>query len=169
MHKCTKEKQRQIHRLQQNLAPIRKIAGWTTAQMGDKIGVTKQTISNLENGKTPMTFTQYIAIRSILDCEMDMSKDSELLARVVTILLDSNNDDDEVYENNKKAIYIVAASAAGGVASAMLMGTFLKLVPSVGAVIINKTGSAPWLKAITQQNQKEENNGQKDGEHSSKS
>lgn len=53
------------------LSSIRKIAGWTAATLGDKIGVTKQTISNLENQKSPMTFTQYIAIRAVLDAEVE--------------------------------------------------------------------------------------------------
>ena len=44
--------------LQDNLSSVRKIAGWTTEEFGDKIGVTKQTISNLENKKTAMTRTQ---------------------------------------------------------------------------------------------------------------
>ena len=49
-----REREIQIKKLQQNLSPIRKIAGWTAEVLGDKIGVTKQTISNLENKKTPM-------------------------------------------------------------------------------------------------------------------
>jgi len=60
-----KERERQIKRLQQNLSSIRKIAGWTAEVLGEKIGVTKQTISNLENRKSAMNFTQYIAIRSV--------------------------------------------------------------------------------------------------------
>ena len=45
----------QIACLQKNLSAVRKIAGWTSEQLGEKIGVTKQTISNLENEKTKMT------------------------------------------------------------------------------------------------------------------
>ena len=51
------EKKIRIKRLQQNLLAIRKFAGWTTENLGEQIGVTKQTISNLENGKTEMTLT----------------------------------------------------------------------------------------------------------------
>ena len=42
---------RQVERLQENLATLRKLAGWTAEELGDKIGVTKQTISNWENYK----------------------------------------------------------------------------------------------------------------------
>lgn len=83
------ERQLQINRLQQNLSSIRKIAGWSAETLGNKIGVTKQTISNLENKKTPMTFTQYIAIRAVLDAETETNKDNEALPKVISILLDS--------------------------------------------------------------------------------
>ena len=39
----------EIIKLQTHLLSIRKIAGWTAQELGQKIGVTKQTISNLEN------------------------------------------------------------------------------------------------------------------------
>jgi len=61
-----KERKKKIRKLQQNLSAIRKIAGWTAKVLGHKISVTKQTISNLENQKTWMNFTQYIAISSII-------------------------------------------------------------------------------------------------------
>ena len=64
------DRENQIQRLQTNLEAIRKIAGWTAKDLGEKIGVTKQTISNLENSKTKMNFTQYIAIRSVLDADV---------------------------------------------------------------------------------------------------
>ena len=44
-----------IIKLQNNLLLIRNAGGWTAETFGDKLGVTKQTISNLENKKTEMT------------------------------------------------------------------------------------------------------------------
>ena len=76
MDKQLEQRQKQINRLQKNLSSIRKIAGWTAEVLGNKIGVTKQTISNLENKKTPMNFTQYIAIRSGLDAEIEQNKEN---------------------------------------------------------------------------------------------
>ena len=89
-----KNQQKHIRRLQDNLASIRKIAGWTAEQLGEKIGVTKQTISNLENNKSPMNLTQYIAIRSVLDHEIQSNPENTVLPEVVAILLD-NDDIDE--------------------------------------------------------------------------
>ena len=52
------DKEHQIELLQTNLQTIRKIAGWTIEDFGDRLGVSKQTISNLENAKTQMKFWQ---------------------------------------------------------------------------------------------------------------
>lgn len=115
------ERQLQINRLQQNLSSIRKIAGWSAETLGNKIGVTKQTISNLENKKTPMTFTQYIAIRAVLDAEIETNKDNEALPKVISILLDSvDSIDDNEYKEVQKSVETVAATASGGVASSAL-------------------------------------------------
>ena len=40
-----------IDKFQENLGPIRKVAGWTTQQLADELGVARQTVSNLETGK----------------------------------------------------------------------------------------------------------------------
>ena len=76
---------------QKNLSVIRKIAGWTSEDLGDLIGVTKQTISNLENGRSVMTKTQYIAIRAMIDYEISSKSENVALAQVVNILLDSDD------------------------------------------------------------------------------
>lgn len=114
------DRNRQIKRLQENLSAIRKIAGWTTEELGDKIGVTKQTISNWENGGK-MNFTQYIAIRAVLDCEIEENKENEVLAKTVDILLNKSDEfDDETYEETRKTIEIIANVASGGVTGAAL-------------------------------------------------
>ena len=89
-----------ILRLQNNLQTIRKVAGWTTEELGERIGVTKQTISNLENKKTEMTKTQYIALRTILDYEIVSNPDSIALARVIGVLLDTQEEAEGEKENN---------------------------------------------------------------------
>lgn len=42
-----------IDKFQENLGPIRKVAGWTTQQLADELGVARQTVSNLETGQKP--------------------------------------------------------------------------------------------------------------------
>ena len=147
------ERTLQVKRLQQNLSSIRKIAGWTSEVLGEKIGVTKQTISNLENNKSPMTFTQYIAIRTAIDCEIESNKENEVLPKVVAILLDNYELDDENYSRVKEVAETVAASAVGGTPTVKLDKVFDVLVaslpfiiaPIVGAII---GGSINWKKLL---------------------
>ena len=151
--------------LQQNLSAIRKIAGWTAEQMGDKIGVTKQTVSNLENNKTPMNFTQYIAIRAVLDCEVEEHPENEALAQVTDILLNQADKlDAESYKTIKSSIDTVAAAAVGGITGAALTGVFTGMVlpaakvagltllgPVGGAIGVGATvgvAGAKWLKRL---------------------
>lgn len=148
-----KERELQIKRLQQNLSSIRKIARWTAEVLGDKIGVTKQTISNLENRKTPMNFTQYIAIRSVLDYEIQNNKENEVLPKVVALLLDSDDElDDDSYLKVQDIAGTVAASAVGGTPTSklddvfdILIKTLPFVVPILGA-IIGSSGS--WSKKL---------------------
>ena len=105
-----------ISLLQENLSSIRKIAGWTTEEFGEKIGVTKQTVSNLENKKTVMTRTQYIAIGSVLKYEISSNKNSEVLSYVVNILLDNEKSySDEERGKIKENINMLAVASMGGV------------------------------------------------------
>lgn len=91
---------KEIEKLQNNLQAIRKIAGWTTEELGEQIGVTKQTISNLENHKTTMTKTQYIALRTVIDYEIATNTENTTLGQVVNTLLNSD-DEEDLTENSK--------------------------------------------------------------------
>lgn len=140
---------REIQRLQQNLSPIRKIAGWNAETLGNKIGVTKQTISNLENRKTTMSFAQYIALRSVLDVEIAGNNENDVLPKVVALLLDCDDElDDDNYSKVQEVAGTVAATAADGASSSRLNDVFALLltsvpvvVPIMGAVL---TGSTGW-------------------------
>jgi len=86
-----KHTEAEIEKLQNSLLLIRKAGGWSAEEFGDMIGVTKQTISNLENKKTKMTKTQYIAIRAVLDYEMADRPDDKALTSTVNLCLNSDN------------------------------------------------------------------------------
>ena len=81
-----------ICRLQEHLSTIRKVAGWTTERLGEEIGVTRQTISNLERNKTPMTKTQYLALRAVFNHEA-MISGNIALAQVIQSLVDEPVDE----------------------------------------------------------------------------
>jgi len=141
----------QIEILQKHLSSIRKIAGWTAEELGNKIGVTKQTVSNLENQKTPMTLTQYIAIRAIIDYEIQTNKENTVLPQVITILLDQHETfNEEEREKISGHIKTLAASAAGGIGGAALaglastlIGSFIGLAPFVAGI-----ATATWLSKL---------------------
>lgn len=139
----------QIICLQKNLSSIRKIAGWTAEQLGEKIGVTKQTISNLENEKTPMTLIQYIAIRAIIDYEIQENKKNEVLPKVVEILLDKEEEySEDEYKQISQNVSTIASTAAGGTAGTPLLEVAKLLL---GVFVVNFDGIAKtskWLSKI---------------------
>ena len=79
--------QQWIDKFQDNLGIIRKVAGWTTQELADEIGVARQTVSNLETGKTPMTKLQYLALRTVFNAEIARCKNLDL-AKVIKTLVD---------------------------------------------------------------------------------
>ncbi|KAA8820438.1 XRE family transcriptional regulator [Bifidobacterium rousetti] len=78
---------RWIGKFQENLSIIRKVAGWTTQELADELGVARQTVSNLETGKTPMSKLQYLALRTVFNAEIAKEENRDL-ARVIKTLVD---------------------------------------------------------------------------------
>ena len=79
----------EIKRMQTNLLLIRRTVGWTAEQFGEAIGVTRQTINNIESGRNKLTKTQYIAMRSVLDAEMAQHpEDTAMLRTLLDVLVD---------------------------------------------------------------------------------
>lgn len=90
--------EKDIKRLQKNIAVIRKMLGWTAQDLADKIGVTKATISNIENFKTNMTLTQYLATRAILEFESQTNPQMHDILKIIFENLLNNSDLDEEEE-----------------------------------------------------------------------
>lgn len=136
-------------RLQTNLATIRKAAGWTAADLGELIGVTKQTISNLENNRTPMTKTQYIAIRAILDHELRDNPDNESLAQVINILLDEENLSEEDCIKVQSTIAYITSAKEKRLNTAAITASVAALVATVGVGLVGSAAATPlWIEAI---------------------
>lgn len=77
-----------IATMKRHLKSLRKIAGWTAEELGEKIGLTTQTINGLENNpKTNLSQAQYIAFRAIFEAEAAYSK-NENLKNILLILFD---------------------------------------------------------------------------------
>ena len=125
----------EIIRMQENLLLIRRAVGWTAEEFGEKIGVTRQTINNIESGRNKLTKTQYIAMRSVLDAEMvQKPEDTEMLK----VLLDMFVDHPENYSKEKRSELLTKANR---MAPSILAGTTTRAdvskewIKAAGAVV----------------------------------
>ena len=165
-------------KLQKYLPLIRNAAGWTAEDLGTKIGLTKQTISNLENQKTRMSKTQYLAIQMVISQKIATTPDDLTLANVMKLVMDNDVEqtinydaipqamaaveqlDSETFtsirknERNAPALGATVGSAVGGIAGAMSM-LGLGPVGAVHAAILGATIAPWWAKALN--GEKEEN------------
>ena len=123
------EKTRQI--LQDNLKSIREILNWTSADLGNLIGVTKQTISNLETKNSKLTKLHYIAIRTVVDFEIEQLKSTDsdraeracMLLEVLSKSEEENLDFDEISQASKLIVSSTSAMIAG-----KIIGTLIPLL-----------------------------------------
>lgn len=125
----------EIQIMQDNLCELRKIAGWTAETLAGKLGVTKQTISNLENQKVKLSRVQYIAIRSVFECEVSMSKGNTTLRKVMGVLFTAMP---PVYQKRKDeirtAMISVASIASAGLTGLQLHSSATALLAPLGSV-----------------------------------
>jgi len=170
-----------IARLQDNLVTIRHLLGWSAEKLGEGIGVSKQTISNMENKRSPITMAQYMAIRTIIENEINSRSDEEkiYLTNAISLLLDEN--DSLKKEEREKAISdtkVIAAATAGGagVAAVTALAGSLSigsagLLPVVAAGFAGPAGLAVgaaigasiWLPKLMKKNDKNRKDGKKNG------
>lgn len=145
----------EIERLQDNMLLLRRAVGWSAEEFGERIGVTRQTINNLEAKRNKLNKTQYIAIRAVLDAEMVSSpEDTEMLRCLLDVFIDNPEKYDEKDRNDlfAKANMLTPSILAGtttrkevskeliGVAGAMGM---LAAVPVLGGAVV--AGTSAWL------------------------
>ena len=127
----------------ENLPAIRKIAGWRAVDLGKLIGVTKQSISNLENHKSKMTLMQYIAIRHMIDYQIQKQPENKALAQIVPLLLDAVSQTKDEYANVRASAEEMANAAAAGVSDGTLNAISEKLLPKK-----KPAHAADWTAAI---------------------
>lgn len=134
----------EILRMQENLLLIRRTVGWTAEEFGDRIGVTRQTINNIEFGRNKLSKTQYIAMRSVLDAEIAQHPDDTAMLR---LLLDVLVDNPEKYSNIERNDIL---SKANLMAPAILAGSATRETVSKEWIrsVKNATGIAAALSAI---------------------
>lgn len=138
--------EQEIAHLQDSLQLIRQAGGWSAEEFGEMIGVTKQTISNLENKKTIMSKTQYIAIRTVLDWEINERGNDSLLSSTVDLCLNNEN---VTQEDKLKAQAFVAGAKKTGLDNNAIVAGLAALVGFTAATTpILLPASALWLSKI---------------------
>ena len=130
----------EISRMQENLLLIRRTVGWTAEEFGEKIGVTRQTINNIESGRNKLTKTQYIAMRSVLDAEMALKpEDTEMLKVLLDVFVDhpGNYSEEKRNELLAKANLMAPSILAGTTTRADVSKEWIKVASAfVGASVL---------------------------------
>lgn len=150
---------KEISRLQDNLQLIRLAGGWSLSEFGDLLGVSKQTVSNLETkGKSRMSKLQYIGIRVILEYEVHNSPDNELLAYVVNLVFSDKDPTKEELDRVRSAValkkgaestgmdYAAIASSIGMIAGFVMTDIMADLL--IDESVYNSTFK--WLEKLMQ-------------------
>ena len=145
--------EKKILRLQKNLPIIRNLAGWTAEDLGERIGVTRQTITNLEKSDTlAMTKTQYIAIRAVLDYQIEETKNSAL-ADAITVLVDADNLTEEQAKRINDTVTSIRKEKSRRVNDRIVLEGMTALIAALSAIggltlstALKKSSSVPkWL------------------------
>lgn len=138
------EKSAEIAKLQDNLPVIRRAGGWNANEFAKKIGISRQSLSKLENHDTTMSTTTYIAIRTLLEYEMSIQPENDILRAVVSMCLDNKKLTDE--DRDKITAYLTGAKQHGLDNTAIIAG-IAGLVGLTAGVLIG-AGIVPatkWL------------------------
>lgn len=145
----------EIDRLQQHLLLVRRAVGWSAEEFGERIGVTRQTINNLEAGRNKLTKTQYIAMRSVLDAEIAaFPEETEMLCLILDVFVDNP---DKYKEKDRERILtqanmitpsILAGSTSRKDVSESMMAfaaTIGVMLGTFGPLSAPTIGSSAWI------------------------
>ena len=143
----------EIIRMQENLLLIRRTVGWTAEEFGEKIGVTRQTINNIEIGRNKLTKTQYIAMRSVLDAEiLQKPEETEMLKVLLDVLVDypENYSEENRSELLAKANMMAPSILAGTTTRADVSKEWIKAAGAVvgASVLMGPLGIGAGIAAV---------------------
>ena len=140
-------------RLQKNLPIIRNLAGWTAEDLGKNIGVTRQTITNIEKSDTlSMTKTQYIATRAVLDYEISNSS-NKTLSDAIAVLVDADDLTEDQEKKINETILNISETKSRRMRDKIVLESVATMIATIGVIsglsmsqALKKTSSIPkWL------------------------
>lgn len=137
-----------IERLEPHMLLIRRVAGWSAAVFGEKIGVSRQTINNLESGRSHLSKTEYLLIRRVLDDEIDPSADEPSMLQVLLKVLVDHPEDysDEVRNEVLSKAKLVARSVITKPEERKAVSKEWKAILIAGGVLAAATIALIWGK-----------------------
>lgn len=123
--------------LQNNLKAIREILNWTSSDLGNLIGVTKQTISNLETQNSRLTKLHYIALRTVIDFEIENLKTTDQDRSDRAEMLLNLFDESEKYaaSENKSLDFEQISEASSLIATTSTVKNAATVIGSLAAII----------------------------------
>ena len=140
-------------RLQKNLPIIRNLAGWTAEDLGYNIGVTRQTITNIEKSDTlSMTKTQYIATRAVLDYEISNSS-NKTLSDAIAVLVDADDLTEDQEKKINETISNISETKSRRMRDKIVLESVATMIATIGVIsglsmsqALKKSSSIPkWL------------------------
>jgi DNA-binding XRE family transcriptional regulator len=84
-------KEKLVENLRKNLRLVRQAMKLRQDELGTMAGVSRQTINNIENFRSPMSDTVYIAIAAIIDSYKNRDR---MVFRIIEVILRSGCDDE---------------------------------------------------------------------------
>lgn len=140
----------EISRLQKNLPALRAAAHWSAQEFADMLGITRQTVNNLEKGEesgTAMSKIQYLAIRSLLTYEIEKNQ-NDRLKKLMYFLVDHP---EELSEENQEILSrqakMLSSAVKGGASNAEVDDTWNSLLHMLGIASISIAigSAAAWI------------------------
>ena len=98
----------QINRMQRALYCLRRFSGLGMRELGDKLGVTKQSISNWETGRAPLQRLHYMGIMLVLQIHVSKSPDTSQLIRYTLGLVADDSITESVFDSAIDKLRLVA-------------------------------------------------------------
>ena len=123
--------------LQNNLKAIREILNSTSSDLGNLIGVTKQTISNLETQNSRLTKLHYIALRTVIDFEIENLKmtDQDRSDRAEMLLNLFDESEKYAASENKSLDFEQISEASSLIATTSTVKNAATVIGSLAAII----------------------------------
>lgn len=94
-----------IQKMQKHLSTLRKSLGWTQAELSDKLQMSRNFVTKLENGQLSMSMVYYLAIKCLIYEELSYYKYEKIDegTYMALVLMDCYIDNgDEWFDSNEK-------------------------------------------------------------------